>query len=139
MLIGEGDFDFADRILNVVTAGGSVAILDNVTEGLLLERLKARYGKLASGLDHPPPLLTNLMYQCGGTRASARATIVCELGPMVGSQSDILFTLRIDEIEIKKEVKLPGLAQAGASKEGFTERSRRWAAELALRFWSENV
>lgn len=139
VLIGEGDFDFADRILNIVAAGGSVAILDNVTEGLLLERLKARYGKLVSGLDHPPSLFMNLMYQCGGTMASARATIACELGPMVGSQSDILFTLRIDEKEIKKEVKLPGLAQAGASKEGFTERSRRWAAELALRFWSENV
>lgn len=34
VLIGEGDFDFADRILNIVVAGGSLAILDNVTEGL---------------------------------------------------------------------------------------------------------
>ncbi len=139
VLIGEGDFDFADRILNIVLTGGSLAILDNVTEGLLLERLKVRYGKLSSKLDHPPSLLTNLMYQCGGTMVSGRASVICEVEPIVGSQFDILFTLRVDGKEMKKEVKLPGLAQASASKEGFTERSRRWTTELALRFWSENV
>lgn len=65
--------------------------------------------------------------------------VSCEVVPIVGSQCDILLTLRVDGKEMKKEIKLPGLAQAGASKDGFTERSRRWTAELALRFWSENV
>ncbi|MBL7687639.1 MAG: hypothetical protein JNJ49_06360 [Bdellovibrionaceae bacterium] len=139
VLIGEGDFDFADRLLNVVASGDSVSIFDNVTEGLLLERLKSRFAVLAPLLARPVSLFAGLTYQCGGTMAPGRAGVVCEVVSMPGSQWDILLTVRAGEKETRKEFMLPGLARVGSPREGFNERSRRWAAELALRFWSENV
>ena len=139
VLIGEGDFDFADRILNVAASGQYVEILDSVTEGILLERLKVRYGMRSSQSSQSSPLFASLAYQCGTTMASGQEKVSCKVEPILGSQCDILLTLRVDGKEMKKEVKLPGLARSGASSEGFTERSRRWATELALRFWSENV
>lgn len=145
ILIGAGDFDFCDKVLVFVSSRRAVLVSDCITEGLILERLKMRFYALQRrhGAKAARPLFAQLIYQCGGpsteTRTETSAAAVCRLELAKGQEFDMRVAVILDGRESAREFKIPGRVRSNSSAFTFSERERRWATELALKFWSENV
>lgn len=156
ILIGAGDFDFCDKVLVFVSSRRAVLVSDCITEGLILERLKMRFYALqrrhgAKAVPLSRPLFAQLIYQCGGltegahqeasivSRTETSAAAVCRLELAKGQEFDMRVAVILDGRERAREFMIPGRVRSNSSAFTFSERERRWATELALKFWSENV
>lgn len=139
ILVAEGDFDFADRILALMRSGRKAVVCDSVTDGLLLDRLRNRFAQHPSGQAGPISLFTQMKYFCGVEPSAEPGVLVMGVQWAHDPQSDIRLTLIFDGIEKQCELKLPVLATSNNRKEDLNERGRRWVVELALKYWSENV